>query len=380
MDMLLRLCAKELHFSSQGDMYKQVDVVIMGSALGPIIANIFMVEFENEVIPKIPTLIPKWERYVDDTLAFIEEEQIDNVLNILNEYHADIKFTYEVEKNNELPFLDVLVNRTNENKILLDVYRKKTCSDIYIHWKSFAPKIWKIGTLEGLIRRAHLICSCENNRKKELSYLRKIFKDVNGYPESVIDECLKNVKRKLESQHESPATESIDTPGKSAENVLPEKRPYITLPYAGNRGDKIVKNLKRHLHKCLPKNVKPLFVYQGTTIGSFFPLKDRLETQHCSNLIYYYINPSDPTDDYGGETKCRLGKRIKDHQGTDKYSTIYRHNMNKDLPPAKPDDFQIIERNYPHNTKRKIAESLFIKRKKPSLNKQADSYKLKLFN
>ena len=73
-------------------------------------------------------------------------------------------------------------------------------------------------------------------------------------------------------------------------------------------------------------------------------------------------------------------KNITDHQGVDNFSTIYRHNINKYLPPAIDEDFQIVQPNYSHSTKRKIAELLFTKRKKPSLNKQTESYKLKLFN
>ena len=54
-------------------------------------------------------------------------------------HHQDIKFTHEIEENGKIPFLDVDLQRSENNKLRLNVYKKKTCSNIYIHWKSFAP-------------------------------------------------------------------------------------------------------------------------------------------------------------------------------------------------------------------------------------------------
>ena len=60
MKMLLQLCTKELHFSFNGKMYKQVDGVVMGNPLGPVIANIFMVELEKRRFLKCHTSIAMW--------------------------------------------------------------------------------------------------------------------------------------------------------------------------------------------------------------------------------------------------------------------------------------------------------------------------------
>ena len=94
MKELLELCTKELHFSFNGKMYKQVDGVVMGNPLGPVIANIFMVELETKQVPKLAAILENWHRYVDDTIAFVREGQVDKIIKILNRYHKDIKFTY----------------------------------------------------------------------------------------------------------------------------------------------------------------------------------------------------------------------------------------------------------------------------------------------
>ena len=53
MKELLNLCTKNVHFTFEGKMYVQNDDVEMGLPLGSVLANIFMVEFEQLVIPTL---------------------------------------------------------------------------------------------------------------------------------------------------------------------------------------------------------------------------------------------------------------------------------------------------------------------------------------
>ena len=61
------------------------------------------------------TLLPRsiWKQYVDDTIATIKLTSMNHVLMILNTFHKNIKFTYELEINNEISFLDDLLIRKN---------------------------------------------------------------------------------------------------------------------------------------------------------------------------------------------------------------------------------------------------------------------------
>ena len=47
--------------------YQQNDGVTMGSPLGPVLTDIFMVELETKVIPTVIDSIYHWRRYADDT-------------------------------------------------------------------------------------------------------------------------------------------------------------------------------------------------------------------------------------------------------------------------------------------------------------------------
>ena len=45
----------------------------MGSPLGPVIAEIFMVELENTLVSRLKNYSLFWKRYVDDTLCFVRK-------------------------------------------------------------------------------------------------------------------------------------------------------------------------------------------------------------------------------------------------------------------------------------------------------------------
>ena len=146
----------------------------MGNPLGPVTANIFMVELECSLVPTLNDILPVWTRYVDDTFTFVKKGQLDHVLNTINNFHNDIKFTHEAEKDGSIPFLDVKVDRKSDGNFTTSIYLKKTSSNIYINWDSHAPHTWKIGTHHGLIQRALTICSEEI--EKEIDYLQKILR------------------------------------------------------------------------------------------------------------------------------------------------------------------------------------------------------------
>ena len=53
MKELLYLWTKNAHFTLNSNTYVQADGVAMGSPYGPVLANIFMVELEQNIIPTL---------------------------------------------------------------------------------------------------------------------------------------------------------------------------------------------------------------------------------------------------------------------------------------------------------------------------------------
>ena len=50
MAKLLYLCTKHVHFSHGGRINIQIGGIVMGSPLGPVLANVFMTKLENVMI------------------------------------------------------------------------------------------------------------------------------------------------------------------------------------------------------------------------------------------------------------------------------------------------------------------------------------------
>ena len=141
-----------------------------------------------------------------NTDAYIDPTNVEFILNKLNNYHPNINFTFELEKNNEINFLDVLIKRVNNNKLETGVYRKLTSTDIYITWNAHAPTEWKIGTLRNLIKRAKLICSDESLVTEEMKYLTKVFHEVNNYPMSIVNSIVQQEPNHSQSKNRRAET------------------------------------------------------------------------------------------------------------------------------------------------------------------------------
>ena len=100
MKKLLNLCTKNVHFSFNNEIYIQIDGVAMGSPLGLVIVNIFMVKLATTLVPKSEDHVQKWRRFIDDTFAYVKFVSVEYVLSVLNSFHKNMKFTYEEEQNN----------------------------------------------------------------------------------------------------------------------------------------------------------------------------------------------------------------------------------------------------------------------------------------
>ena len=186
MKELLLLCTKNVHFTFNNDIYQQCDGVAMGSPLGPVVARIFMVVLERTLLPRLREYMTPWKRYVDNTIAAIKLTSIDHVLMILNTFHKNIKFTYELEINKKISFLDVLLIRKNET-LETTIYRKSTNDGVYLHWDSSAPKNWKRSTLRSILTTAYKMRSTKELLDKELKRIEREFIEINGYTEWIVN-------------------------------------------------------------------------------------------------------------------------------------------------------------------------------------------------
>ena len=196
---------------------------------------------------------------MDDTFAYVLPNKIDMILHELNSYHPNIKFTYELESYNKLAFLDVSARRTNDNKVETSVYRKATCTNIYINWYSHAPTNWKIGNLRNLIKRAKSISSSELLLRNEVSYLRHIFTEYNDFPLKVINNITDQELSQLVQQ------ETTKPQSKETQQTL-----QLMVPYSGKQGHILLSKMKKQLKKTLPEDVNTMISYKRTKLSTKF--------------------------------------------------------------------------------------------------------------
>ena len=288
---IMNIATTSVEFSFNNKIYKQIDGVAMGSPLGPALANIFVGYQEEKLfIDNNQPLI--YFRYVDDTFAMFEDELNCNLfLKQLNSLHQSLNFTHEKEVNGKLPFLDVLVEKSNK-KFLTSVYRKPSFSGQYNRWDSFGPKSRKNNLIGTLVHRALEICS-PSKLPQEIDFIRSILYS-NGYPENVINS---RIKRKIE-QFKLPPKEG------------PEKCPvYLKLPWIGNISTKFENQCKTAVSSCF--GAVKLRVAFSTRKMLPTVRKDVVPTKQQSMVVYQYVCRCDCR--YVGRTSQRLQDRIKQH-------------------------------------------------------------------
>ena len=93
----------------------------MGSNLSPLLADLFINNIETNFFAKHALFskhIVFWARYVDDVFAIFKGTQAElSVFNTyINSVHPNIRFTFEVEVDKRLPFLDMEITRL-ENRL-----------------------------------------------------------------------------------------------------------------------------------------------------------------------------------------------------------------------------------------------------------------------
>ena len=123
-----------------------------------------------------------WLRYVDDTFVIWPHgrDKLQDFLSLLNEHHPSISFSFEIEANNTLPFLDVAVSRNSNGTLGHKVYRKPTHTDRYLNYRSFHHPSVKQSVSKSLVRRAHQICD-ETSLPQELQHVKNALIN-NGFP------------------------------------------------------------------------------------------------------------------------------------------------------------------------------------------------------
>ncbi|CAF5225303.1 unnamed protein product [Rotaria magnacalcarata] len=97
----------------------------MGNTLSPILADIYMDEYQKQHLHKVNIPNKIW-RYIDDILIItkMNKTQFDKYVYDLNKMRGTIKFTSEFEQNDQINYLDSIW------------FRKDTAADSLLNYES----------------------------------------------------------------------------------------------------------------------------------------------------------------------------------------------------------------------------------------------------
>ena len=191
-EKLLFQSVKNCHFIFNGRLYQQVDGVAMGSPLGPLFANIFMSFHEQKWLNNCPSSFKPllYRRYVDDCfLLFHFSDHVPLFLGYLNQQHANITFTTDIERDGKLSFLDIDISRS-DRKFATSVYHKPTFTGLFTNFNSYNPLAYKQNLVSCLIHRVFNLCSSYENFHTQLEVVRKLFNS-NGFPSHMFDRIVR---------------------------------------------------------------------------------------------------------------------------------------------------------------------------------------------
>ena len=360
---LLRVATKNQLFQFEGDLFEQTDGVAMGSPLGPLMANTFMCNIEKqlEARNKMPAF---YKRYVDDTLSTMpNEETASEFLMTLNNSHPSINFTMELEENDRLPFLGMDIIR-NGCHLDTKVYRKPTDTGLLLlHYHSHVDERYKRSLLNTMLNRAFKLSSTWKLFHQECERLKVTFSRL-CYPEELVQSTICQFI-------ESKVSEAALTQQQELEK---QDQIRIVLPFKDQKSANSVRRQLGDLSRKINVDISP--VYTSRKIKDEIKVRENkppLVNQQC--VVYnFQCNLCDAG--YVGYTCRHLHQRIEEHKG----SAIGNHLKEQhDMAPDDIAQFFNILKKCQNKFDCLIFEMFFIKELKPTLNKQCDSIRAKLF-
>ena len=265
----LEFCLKTTYFQFQGSFYEQISTAAMGSPISPIVANLFMEDFEVKAINIAQNPPKMWKRYVDDSCIILDSTRKEEFFQHINSIDPNIQFTSEDPKPEwSIPFLDTLVMPQPDGSIKTTVFRKPTHTDMYLHWGSYHHLSAKYSVINTLRHRAKTVCSTKQVLKEEEDHLynalRRCKDPVWAWNRVNIS---KNQKR--------------NNQGNKNSNSNNTKKPYIVVPYMKGLGETCKNICRRH-------GVEVYFRGGSTIRDLLVHPKDRDIILKKSEVIYRY--------------------------------------------------------------------------------------------
>lgn len=416
----LKIVLEENTFYFNGQYFKQIKGTAMGSKVAPCYANLVMAYLEKIMYEQVENqygtdfkhyILRTWKRFLDDCFVFWTKsvEELESFHNLLNSIHPSIQFTKE-SSNIELPFLDILL-KVKDNKILTDIYYKKTDSHQYLNFASCHPAHTKRNIPYCLARRICAIVVDSELRKIRLEELEKYLREQN-YPLLLIKDGIKKACQLSITELRTPKTREtediiplVTTHDPSMPETFKMVKARLPILYQSDKMKELAppesiinsrrqsKNLKRHLTKAkfdLPEKLPKATVCKDPrcgvcTLDNYNYLEEgskkrfkcgkefvlNKDTNCKSENMVYCITCVGCKENYIGQTGNQISERIRVHKQQIRHPKYRQIPLSKHLDECAGGKFKFFPLYRCINgteTYRKELEKKFIRIFKPKLN------------
>lgn len=209
--VLLRFCLKQTYFSFANTIYHQIEGCPMGSPVSVVMANLVMEHVETRVLESIPFHVKMYCRYVDDTFVILKRANLEAFHQARNSVHPAIQFTCETEKDNLLPFLDVLVRRSENGRVETAVYQKQCDTGNFLSFDSHHPTEHKRSVVRTFLTRCDTVCS---NQQLQLREAENVVGELERrhYPRKFIIDTQKRMRKGTRNAPREKPTSIVSIP------------------------------------------------------------------------------------------------------------------------------------------------------------------------
>ncbi|CAF4572884.1 unnamed protein product, partial [Rotaria sp. Silwood2] len=177
-------------FAYKDKYYRQIKGGAMGSPFTMVLANIYMLEWEQKLIQHQQVNHGIYGRYIDDVFmtSNLSKEEILKLLDETTQTDSNIKITTTISQT--LDYLDVTIENKNGN-LKTCIYHKSASEPYILPYSSDHPRHVHINILNNALVRAARICSTVEDFDMERLSIEMILL-VNGYPPKFIQQHMKN--------------------------------------------------------------------------------------------------------------------------------------------------------------------------------------------
>ena len=290
---LARLGITNVLIQTHDGVFRQIDGLAMGTPPAMQLSNIWLKQFE----PTIFADSKLKRRYVDDVICTTKINDTNNKLAVLNSLHPNLNFTFEIEQDNKIPFLDLLISRDENNLLHSNWYRKATDTGLLMNYHSVAPKKHKRAVITGLVHRVHSCSSSWTRFDDGLKEAKDILEN-NQYPPCFYNPLIEDVLDKLVSK------DTKRTPKQKSADIAPV---MLCIQYRGHATDRFIHKLRKSEAPITP-------VLTTRKLRTCLPSLKAETPMDIRSRVVYKVTCSGCSSCYVGSTTQHLTTRIQQHR------------------------------------------------------------------